>query len=246
MKTKYLVRFLNRAARFDVDIEIVDALALAVRRGLLNAPMGGYVLSTVSRKQHPRLAAQLVSDQNRLLNMTHLKSTVHSSYLKDLYEDVSAYLAELLIGATRNGLAPKRLIGGHAMSFEANQLLDCNSIDDVCRLVSDALFRKLEQERSTIKLLTSLNAKLDLCVPERVIQDSLPYLEIRHLLVHRDGVADQSYCDRFPSMMFLPGKKIRLSHGLVRSARERITVLVESFDSCAVARAVVPGADLRP
>jgi len=166
--------------------------------------------------------------------------------LKDVYEDVTAYLTELLAGAAKSGLSSERLIGEHKISVEVNNILACKTWEAVINLVAEQLFRRIENEKSTIKLLTAIDKKLDLKVPEKAVQDALPYLELRHLLVHSDGIADESFCKRFPAIGATPNQSIHLSYPLIATARAKIIEMIVKYDECAIAKKVVPESDLQP
>jgi len=58
MKTKALVRFLNRAARFDGDVEFVDVISTAAMRGDLTPTANDKVFNYVNPGKHPRLSNQ--------------------------------------------------------------------------------------------------------------------------------------------------------------------------------------------
>lgn len=246
MKTKIFVRFLNRAAHFDADIELVDVFALAVRNGAMASANGAQLFEGVDPRKHPRLANRQVSEHNRKLAATHLKRTLNAAFIKDLHEDVSSYFTDLLAAAARSGLSPDRLIGEHKMSLDANDLLRCQSWDAVVQLVSRQLFRRLEDEKSTIKLLTAVDKKLDLGVDATLRDEALPYLELRHVLVHADGIADEAFCRRYPSLTAVAGEKVELNSKLVMVAREKVVAMVRNYDECAVAKLGLPKEDLQP
>jgi hypothetical protein len=244
MKTKYLVRFLNRAAQFEADLELNDVFFNAAMAGQLASDK--YLFDYINPQNHVRLASRKVNKHNRELALHHLKGTLRAAFLKDIYEDVSTYITDLLTGAARAGLSPDRLIGEHKMSFEVNDILKCGNWEAVITLVAESLYRKLENERSALKLLNAINKKLNLSVPENFIQDALPYLEIRHLLVHSDGVADDDFCQRFPAIGATAGKSIELTYALIAAARTKITDMVIQYDQSAVKNSIVPNTDLQP
>ena len=245
VKTKTYVRFLNRAAHFDADIELVDVFALGTRSGALVPASGTPLFEGVDQEKHPRLANRQAND-NRKLALTHLKRTLAAAFIKDLYEDVSTYLTDLLAAAARSGLSPDRLVGEHKMSLDANDLLRCQSWENVVQMVSRQLFRRLEDEKSTIKLLTAVDKKLDLGADATLREEALPYLELRHLLVHADGVADEAFCRRYPSLAAVPGEAIALNGRVVKAAREKVVAMVQNYDECAVAKLGLPNEDLQP
>ncbi len=245
-KTKYLVRFLNRAAQFDADLELADVFATAVQSGRLFSPESRFLFDFVDPNKHSRLSNRKISDHNRNLALNHLKSTIRAAFLKDIYEDVAAYMVELLAGAAKAGLSPERLVGEHRVTFEVNDILKCGNWDNVIKLVADSLFRKIENERSTLKLLVAIDKKLNLGVPEKAIQEALPYLEIRHLLVHADGVADAEFCKKFPTVGAVAGETIPLSYFLVSTARTKTVEMVTQYDQCAVQKNAILDTDLQP
>lgn len=244
MKTKHYLRFLNRAAHLDADIELADVVAIAVRNGALSRILGGPLLDTVIKDQHPILHARTSNDHNRRLAVRHLKATVCSSFIKDVYEEVSFYLRSLLESAALNGLEPGRLIGEHSVEFDANQVLCAGSWKAVVLLISQSIFRKLEEEKSTLKLIQKMNNKLALGVPDLVIKEALPYLELRHLFIHSDGVPDAEFCKKYPILGFKAGEKIALDYDLVQVARRKIYRMVSQFDAHAIKNKIVAHTEL--
>jgi hypothetical protein len=165
-----------------------------------------------------------------MLVTAHLKTTVYAAYLKDLYEDVSAYFGAILAAAARKGVSPDRLVGEHHLNVEANDILKCQSWDRVTELVASSIFRRLEDQRSTQKLIEGLDKKLALKLDPEIVSAAIPYLEIRHLLVHRDGVADRDFCDRYPAFGLKVGDRVALRHTTIAQARETLAALVKHCD----------------
>lgn len=243
MKTKYLVKFLNRAAHFEADIELVDVLAISSGSGALSAGGGNLLFDAVNPAQHPRLAKRKSNDHNRRLAVRHLKASLCASYVKDLYEDFGRYMQDVLEAAARGGLNPNRLIGSHKINVEANDLLAAGGWDAVVHMVAKSLFRKLEDERNTKSLIQAMDAKLGLGLDQPTLDAALPYFELRHLLVHHDGVADQEFCQRFPSFGATAAKKISVEFGVVASARATVVALANEFDARVIQHKVVPQSD---
>lgn len=246
MKTKYLVTFLNRAAHLDADIELADVIAIASKSGALYTAGSPHLFDAVVPAQHPRLAARTNTTYNRKMAIRHLKASLCASFLKEAYEDVTAYMQDILEAAARNGLDPNRLIGEHKVSFEANDILQAKGWHAVVHLVAKSVFRKLEQKKCTKDLLQEMNSKLNLGVPQSKIDKALPFLEIRHLLVHAEGVADQSFCKAFPAFGASPGTKLKLDFTVLQSARKALLELVQKFDEKVIACGVVAAADTQP
>lgn len=239
MKTKHLVRFLARAAHFEADIELADILGIASAAGVLSQNGSEFLFDSVAKSQHPRLAQRKNNDHNRRLAVRHLKASLCASYIKDLYEDFAEYMRSILEAAAKNGINPSRLIGEQKISFEANELLAAKNWDNVVNIISCAIFRRLEDERSTKSLIQTMDKKLGLGIDAALLDAALPYFELRHLLVHRDGIADADFCKRFPSFPAKAGDKISVEFVIVKAAKTAVTALAKHFDRQVIAHKLV-------
>ena len=90
-------------------------------------------------------------------------------------------------------VTPDRLVGEHKVNLSANDILKFAADGTIAQVVIDNIFQSLENERSTISLITKICKKLDLNVDKAVIDNAVYYLEIRHKLVHTDGFADAEF-----------------------------------------------------
>jgi len=96
-------------------------------------------------------------------------------------------------------------------------------------------------------LLTHMSQKAQpLHVAQGFIDTALPFFEIRHLLVHSDGKADQKFSTSFPAFGATVGQKIKLENGLLQDARAAIFNLISEFDQKVVANNVVAANELQP
>ena len=242
MRSKALVRFLNRAARFDTDIELVDVLCVAAEAGDLTPVTGEPLLAHIDPVAHPRLAKAKVTDHNRQLVIGHLRKTVYVSYIKDLYEDFGQYLDELIISANNKGLSPHQLRGEHRLLLSADEILESGSWDNVLGVIAESLQRRLDT-MGNVKKLAFLDKKLGLELDHAVVTPAMSFLDLRHLLVHADGTADAAFCEKYPSFRARPGESVKVAEGTTRDARAAITSLVEHIDAKAVHVGVLAEAD---
>ena len=171
MKTKYLVRFLNKVAHLEADIEMMDIISKANSKGKLSTQRTA-IFDGVDSINHPRLAPHKTNSNSRSQTISHLGATVRGAFIKDLYEEVMLYMTELVTGAAKRGLSPDRLIGEHKMSIEVNEILRCGNWNSVLWLCSTELFRKMDSEKKTIKALKDVNQKLDLGVTQSYTNSS--------------------------------------------------------------------------
>lgn len=242
MQSKAYRRFMNRAAHFDADIEMLDVIKRASERGALSVK-SGVLFDDLHPQLHPRLASRQKGPQSRGLVVAHLRNTLYASYIKDLYEDAMAYFSDVLNAAARHGLDPSRLVGEQNLNFSANDLLQSGSWNSVVRMVSDSIFRSLENERKTRKLLEKIDSKLNLGVDKTKIDAAMPYFEMRHLLVHSDGIIDHAFCAAYPGFRETPGRRLALNIQRKRRARQAVETLIKEYDDRIVAAGVIAKSD---
>ncbi len=243
MKSKAYIRFLNRAVLFETDLEMVDALSHLVTQQSVGS---GRILPNVSPERHPRLANRRDTAGARKLACKHLNITLRAAYLKDIYEEIGHYMTDILTCSIRRGLDPNRVIGSHRFSVEASFLLTLGTWERVLDYISSELFRKLENERSTIKLLTAFSDKLNLGIDNAILESALPYLDLRHILVHRDGRIDREFAARHPQLGLNEGDEFSLNHDKIVRARTAILALVQHFDERVISTGSILPDDQQP
>jgi hypothetical protein len=233
MRSKALVRFLNRVARFDDDIELIDVFVRAIAAGDLTSHVSSRLFDHIEPSTHPRLAKARATDHNRGLVVGHLRKTVYSSYIKDLYEDFTEYLNELVVSAFRKGLDPVQLRGEYKVLVAADELLGCEDWDAALQVIADSVGHRLDA-MGNHKKLDFLDKRLGLTIDSALVDAAMPFIDLRHLLVHMDGKADEGFCSRCEGLGARPGESVRLTEQTTRNARAAITALVEHIDARAV------------
>ena len=180
--------------------------------------------------------------------VNHLKSSFYGGCIKDIYEYLTMYFQDILKAAAQKGLDPDRLVGEHNTSFSANDLLACKSHDAVIGLVTRSIFRSLENEKSTKKIIQKINKKLNLEIDEALINAAMPYLELRHLLVHADGYIDDKFVESYPNFepdIVKKNSKIKLKYHIVDGAKCAISNLVKEYDKKLIEKSLVLSSDIQ-
>ncbi len=244
MKSKQFHRFINRIAQYEADVEMADVIQISSYQGKLHTAGSMTVFDAVDQAKHPCLSARTNTAYGRTMIIRHLKATVFSSFIKDLYEDLTAYLQAILFCAAKNSFDPSRLIGEHKLSLDANELLQAGSWPAVVKLVTDSVFRKMENEKSTKDLILKIDSKLNLGINKDLINAALPYLEIRHLLVHVDGIADKPFCEKFTQFGLTPGTKVKINYQIAQDAKKHIIALAQSIDRKLIQHNIIPASDI--
>ena len=237
--------FQQKLSYFDDDIELIDVLRTAVVNGDLTDPDSNRVLRHVDQERHRHISRRRNADGSRRNIINHLRSTIYSSYIKDLYEEVTEYLRLILEQASRNGFNSGQIVGEHNFKISASSILELGGWEAVCRAVTESIFQSLEAERSTLDLLRKMGRKLGLNIDEQLINDALPYLEVRHLLVHADGKLSRKFKEDYPDFPSKNNGYVNLTYAVVTQARDRVMALIAAYDREIIDKNLIAAADVR-
>lgn len=238
-KSVFDLTFLNRLAILCGDIELVDVVNISSKKGLLTKDDSEHIFHCIEPNIHPTLSKRIKTDYNRKMAIRHLKSVVYSAFIKEIYEELTIYLRGILKAGAMKGSDPSRIVGEHNITITANSLLRLRSWENVITHVSNSIFRALEEKRSTPELLNKINKKLNLDIPQEIIDAAMPYLEMRHILVHADGIADHKYCTSFPEIGLSPGQKVSINYSVYMKAKAAISGLVRTYDKFIIANSII-------
>lgn len=211
---------------FHDDIELVDILNKSVRA--LQNPNNKRLFSGLNENIHTHMKRRSNSHKNREIVLRHLKSTVYSSYVKDVYEEVALYfkriLAEVTISVHDRKLPNKEeflneILDNYKVNVFAKDIFMQKSWEGVVSYIISLIFQSLENERSTKALIMKINKRLKLD------------LDIRHLLVHTDGVASEEFMKRFPKILIIKEtNKVIIDLPLLLNMEKHVTEMVQEFD----------------
>lgn len=225
---KALHRFTQRLIAYETDLEIADLL---VRDFLAGAADDRSLCQAIGGRAnlYPRLHACRNTAQARKIVGLHLKRTLHVAFIKELYEDFSEFLSTSLSRAALAGIDAARFAGEARLDLHAKEILQAGSWDAVIRLISDKIFRALENERNTRMLINKMSVRVGLRLEDQPLNDAMPYLDARHILVHRDGKPDEIYTRSYPDISIVKGE-INLNFEFVSRARNAVLALAEHID----------------
>ena len=244
-RSKACHSFQTKMNYFLDDIELVDV----VRESILHDDLTGssrHVLDRVDPQRHPHLQRRGNSAASRKHVINHLRNTVYGSFMKDTYEEITQYLRTILRQCTQSGFDSDRIIGEHAFKIDARTVLQMGNWETVCENVAVSLFQAMENERSTRKLLRKMCSKLDLSVPACLIDDIIPYIEVRHLLVHSDGLASEEFRRNNEGFSYTDDGKVRLDYRFVSDCHSKSFALIEAFDDAVIANNLLAEEYMQP
>ena len=245
MRTKAFHAFEQKISYFDDDIELIDVLRSNIISGDLSDPQSPSILKKINPGKHKHLSRRQNSDGSRKLIINHLRATLYSSYVKDIYEEVTHYLRTILEKAAANGFNSGRIIGEHGFKIDAKEVLKSGNWDIIVRLITNSVFQALESEKSTLELLNKIAKKLNLNIDENLINTALPYLELRHFLVHSDGIVSSDFKTKYPKIKTKDGYVV-MNEIFISKMRKAIKNLIAAYDQEVITSNLLNTSDLQP
>lgn len=226
MISKGFKRFTDRLNYFRIDKEVVNVL-YSHRENLADHDK---IFLGVNEADYPLLNVRLSTEQSRIIVTKHLQHTVFVSFIKELYEEVTEYIRYILKEAALNGADTNRLIGEHNVNMKANEILSKGTKKDIVEYIMNSVFQQLENERSTLELIKKIKSKLGLTINQSMIDDALPYLELRHVFVHSDGKPNADFKVKYPLFRYDQKHKVKLTNEVLNNAYEKVSKLLEKMD----------------
>jgi len=208
-----------------VDIAMVNAYKMMKAEPDKNKKISealGYSSRKYTELNHP------IRVNPRILN--HSKSCTHQYTIIILHTHFSEYVKGLLSEIYHNN--PLRVVGGHGGNIPYKKIVELGSIDAINREMIESVFRKLENQRSTQKLLDDILSKGNAAVDDDVKRRAMAYLEMRHLLIHSFGIADGDFVRKYSGMVpAVVGEKLPMGYPLVESAINAVRELCKQVDA---------------
>lgn len=228
--TKAYHSFQQKMIYFSDDIELIDFIRLAVGGGALSDSSSEFVFSNLNPKKYTNLSRRKNSSGSRELLLNHLRQSVYGSYIKDVYEEVTTYFKEIMYAYFKCDINSPRVIGEHSIKIDSKALLALGDWDSVCHFVANSIFQSIESERSTIELLNKIKNKIGINIEQKIIDNAIPYLQVRHFLVHADGVLSEDFIAKYPMIGHTTNNNVLLNYKFYLHFKKHITTLLQSFD----------------
>jgi len=242
LPTKALHRFTQRIRYYESDVELCDLLVESFIKSPNTATniadnLGGSV------DTHSVLTSRDNTRASRNTCGNHLRATMATAYIKDLYEDFAEFIADTMSKAAMKGVNPAIFIGDVSINVQAKDILATSSWEGTVNLISSEIFRKLENERSTKDLVRKASTRLGLNIDNGLLDAAMPYFDTRHILVHRDGKTDERFRNDHPDIR-LRARKIVVDLALAKSAKTAVAALAYDIDTKIIAADLVRPQDI--
>lgn len=193
---------------------------------------------------HCRLSQRSNSEGSRKLISTHFRQSLYIGFIKLVYEETCNYLRNMILCCAKNHLDSTRLIGDSKIELNPRDILSCVNIEDVYEYISRLIFRSLENERNTMKLIEKFCKKINIDIDHSLIKKADSYFQIRHIFVHRNGIPDDKIMNAFPDLPLRNSGKIKLTYPLLVDYKDSAYNLIKVIDNQIVENMLICQCDI--
>lgn len=237
--TKAYHAFITKINYFYYDIEFVDV----IKRTNPN----DCIFKNITRQNHPVLSNRdNTSDLGRGQIINHLENTIYSSFVKDVYEEVMLYFKTIMqYVIERGGIKPEIILAGDKMEITYKDVLKKGSWNKIIEHIAKNLVRKVEKRKDTSYILNEIPKRLGIEVSKDKINEVMPFLEVRHLLVHNDGKMDDKFKSSYPNMFASKqNDRINIDFAFIKDFKNKTINLIKLYDNELVLKQLISEKDI--
>lgn len=239
-ETKALQRFNGLIRTLKQNLELLDA-SLTLANKVCKSKNEQEDLSITKAlnsniERHPQLNhPNKTTDINRTFSTVRIR--LNEQTIITLYKCFSDYMTNIIreMIETNNSENLISLVAGN--KADSMTFMDIIRFDDKSSIIEEMarrVYRKLEDERSTTKLLNKVIGATHMSIAEGLKNKALLYLEIRHLIIHNDSKADKDFEKRNNELQspvkIKPGDKLQLNFELSSQAIACVSELCQKID----------------
>lgn len=205
-ETKSLQTFRSRIEYLKQHLQVSDSAYRQTIKALQGYPVKKDTIhkalalpsGTHEKLNHP------VSEYVRIFSYSRSKNVEFA--IIELYNSFTSYLKALLTEMYEYNpvLVVNKAASKGKLEITYLRLIELGDFDKIKAEMISQVFRRLEGERSTIKLLDNISNNVQ--VDKAIKAEALTFLEMRHLFIHNSGKADGDYVKLY-------GRRFSLKHG---------------------------------
>ena len=228
-----------------LDLQIIDVLCRKVIEDMKKYPVQedhlSIALNVDSSKyealNHPVCQSKIIFNQtiNRRFEYAICQTyTFFTEYLHAILFEMYKHDRKKVLTTIMNGYENQDKANNVKM-LSVYEIIKLGTYENIEKKIIDDIFRKLEDERSTKKLLQKILKCADLIskVDESIIEQTLQYLELRHLIIHHKSIVDEKYATIYGSLFtpqLVTGNKIPRTFETCKNSFENTLKLCKLID----------------
>ncbi|OBX34996.1 hypothetical protein A8U91_04059 [Halomonas elongata] len=206
-------RFRNRLEQEKQTLQILDASLINAHREAKSKE--GPLASALGYDQNKYDQLHIPSVEGKRV-ITQAKNANYRAAVIRLYAIWSHYMRDIL--GLMYEVSPHQISQKAHGEIKFSEAINLGSYEAIKNYIVDHVFRSLESEQSTKKLLDKIVKHTKISLSQSLKVHALAHLEIRHLLVHANGYVDERYHKSYKGIVPCEvGKKLKMRWTLVDS-----------------------------
>ena len=187
---------------------------------------------------HDALRRAKRADNHAIIN----HATVRNSELglQILYTHLNEYLKLILSAMFEK--RPLQIVDKAQDTLQFQEIIRLGTYEAICHYMVDRVFRRLQNDTHSMgKFIEKLLARTDTKIDEKILNDALWYIEIRHLIVHNSGRIDKPFADRYAQKFqgVAAGNKLPINLGMAKKGITAVGQLCQTIDRELIARGYI-------
>ena len=170
-----------------------------------------------------------INEKERILSYSRSKTAEYT--ILELFRAFTLYMHDITDEMYQKD--PIKIVGkinsGSTLTYV--EIIKLGSFNNIREKIVNEIFRKFENERSTIKLIDKILSHTDVIVPDSLKDNALMYLEMRHLFIHNKGKADKKFKNKYgENVQLKTGNKLPTNFKVVSKAIDTVNRFSKSID----------------
>ncbi len=189
----------------------------------------------ITGDRHQRLNHP-ISNTPRLCNFSRRRN------IELAFQSLYHHFAEYMRGILRElyDHDPKMIVGKAPNCLQFHEIVELATYEKVVERMIDDVFRRLQSERSDLKLLDKVLLHTGVHLTDAAKSQGLAYLGIRHLIVHNQGKADQKFSQDYGAIIpTLVGQPLPMQFRTAADAITAVNNLITEIDTQLIQRGLV-------
>lgn len=224
--------FRSRVEMIETYLEAMDAAARVAYNSLRNQNNRGRTIGYAlpincdkyRRLNHP------VSHKDRIFNFCKAHNCENA--IIDVFSAFSEYMYGILHEMYNNNPMAVVNKSNKTLNMTFSEIAKLGNFEAIKNKMIDDVFRALENERSTITLINKIIRDTNVNITDADKDKVLPYLEMRHLLIHNNKKIDRKFEDKYGNEFGLKqGNKVPTNFDNASKALAEVTTFVGKLDA---------------
>ncbi|WP_368175946.1 hypothetical protein [Aeromonas sp. s1(2024)] len=194
VESKPLQKLRNRIEQEKQNLQILDVALLGAHK--ISAKESGSLAKVLGYDESKYDQLHIPANQSPRL-LAQAKNANYKAAIINLYSLWTDYMRGIL--ALLYETNPHQIAQKSPGEIKYSEIISLGDYESIKMKICDNVFRALENERSTSKLLDKIIRHTNISIKNDIKTNALAYLEMRHLFIHNSGRVDAKFKKNYGS-----------------------------------------------